>query len=174
MCGKTYNKLLKNLPSPTSTHLQPPGTHTHKPATAKRLNIPKNLQHQHPTSTTEIYIFSLLLYILSRKTKTKRKTIPQAYSSQTQPCTFLLSVDKLWATSKSHRVCNCFNLFPFSGGDFSHSQEINIKYCLQHNPLASPGVLLCRMRPTEQRVTEQMAESLHKKIPIIEGIEYCM
>lgn len=76
------------------------------------------------------------MYVLSRRReKGKERTICWAYSCQTNPSTFHISVDKLWATSKSHRVCNCFNLFPFSGGDFSHSQEINIKYCLQHNLL---------------------------------------
>lgn len=146
-----------NFPYPPTFSLQAP--------------TPTNQQQQKYTEYTsitkahwEIYIFRLSSSAVHTEEtewdKEREFTICWAYSCQTQPNTFV--VDKLWATSKSHWVYNWFNIFPFSGGDLSHSQEINIKYCFQHNVLASPVVLLCRMRPTEQHVTEQMADPFQK------------
>lgn len=78
-----------------------------------------------------------------------------------------MSVDKLQATSKSHRVCNCFNLSPFICGDFRHSQKINVKYCLQHNILTSLGDLLCRSLQSSMSPNRWLIPS---KYPIILGL----
>lgn len=178
--GKDVEKYITNS-SKTCQIPYPPAYSLQAPTPTNQLKLKdwiyrKIYSTSIPQARRKIYIFRLSSAVHTEqkeRDKDKERTIPQAYSCQTQPSTFRLSVDKLWATSKLRTVCNCFNLFPFSGGDFSHSQEINIKYCLQHNPLASPGVLLCRMRPTEQHVTQQMDDSLQKN-PIIEGIVYCM
>lgn len=59
-----------------SPHLQPTGTHTHKPATTKRLNIPTSYSTSILQKHTGKYIFSdsfLLLHIVNGERETKRK-----------------------------------------------------------------------------------------------------
>lgn len=135
ICGKTYDKLLYNLPNPIiSSHQRPPGTHTHKLANNKKNEYTKNPQH--PAEAHQETDFQTLFSCSTYWAETKRNRGPPILSLPNPYPAYISYI--CWQTGSHIQVAdyNCLCLSPFRSGNFSHSQEINIKYCLQHNILA--------------------------------------